>query len=306
LKKAAAQTAGRNGSAMTLTTLQAAEYFGESGLLCFYGNSKGKFMEHAAAVANSHLELFVLKAADYKMLDRISLEAISNNYKMRSSWRGFRLRDANSMQTHLGPLSIMDWPKEQAEEGSALTKHIVKKKESWERRHNRERDRPTSPGKGRHGGGVEGGLNSSSAIGRGGSGMVGGLGQASSVMVGTIRPGSKTAFTRSVGTASRVSSKGRVGGGPSSSWSRAHATSSKEKESLVKTSVVSTIMPQPTIARTAEDFKHTLGPSGKLFTHTVRDPTYMERPNHWFYGGQRAASSTSGASNLRPSTASGL
>ena len=81
--------------------------------------------------------MFVLKAADYKMLDRMSLEAISKNYKMRSSWRGYRLRDASSMQTQLGPLSIMDWPKAQEEEGSALTRHIAKKRETRQKHSNR-------------------------------------------------------------------------------------------------------------------------------------------------------------------------
>lgn len=79
---------------VVLTTLGENEFCGESGVLNYYHNTKDRFLEHATTIANSPVELFVLRPADLKMIPKGVLENIDEHHKKRASWHQTRLHQA--------------------------------------------------------------------------------------------------------------------------------------------------------------------------------------------------------------------
>ena len=84
-------------SAEMLTTLQAREYFGESGLLSFVrhqkqGGSRKAERELSNAIAASHMEVLEIKPEHYKMFDARTIEDVQNNRINRRRLRKERFR----------------------------------------------------------------------------------------------------------------------------------------------------------------------------------------------------------------------
>ena len=77
---------------MHVTTLGVGEYFGESGVMTFL--NKKPYTESTTSIAKSHVKLLTLHKQHYAILTIDILRSIQKNYRLRASWRGARLIEA--------------------------------------------------------------------------------------------------------------------------------------------------------------------------------------------------------------------
>ena len=103
----------RVGPLKTISNLHVADYFGETGLLTYGSHGKRVYHEHAFAVTSSHCEFLVVNAAEFKMIDRATLDKVKENFRLRVSWRGNRLRESRVHESRIsdGLGQIRKWPK---------------------------------------------------------------------------------------------------------------------------------------------------------------------------------------------------